>query len=143
MRECGRSCDLNFVRSPSRCALIPRVRFFPFHLIFNGRAYIRGLCGGGYYSTALNTRGPSSCSLRYDLQRFARCTGVRIRATLKSRFAESQVGQRRRFSAGEIIPVHKSVFLRSSARAGHYCFPNPVRARSASSTGLFNPSGRH
>lgn len=51
------ACGLNFSRSPSRCADI--ICFFPFHLIFNGRAHIRGLCatGGGYYSAALNTRG--------------------------------------------------------------------------------------
>lgn len=49
---------------------------------------------------------------------------VRVRATLKSRFAESQVGQRRRFSAGEIIPGHKSVFLRVPLHAlGIIVFP--------------------
>lgn len=119
--------DLNFSRSPSRCA--DTVRFFPFHLIFNGRAYIRGLCGGVVLFRGLEHARPAvyvmTCSTGTR-------TRVRIRATLKSRFAESQVGQRRRrrrFSAGEIIPGHKSVFLRVPPHAlGHYCFPRARRA---------------
>lgn len=56
--ERGKCVRLEFFPQPLKMCRY-HVYFFPFHLIFNGRAHIRGLCatGGSYYSAALNTRG--------------------------------------------------------------------------------------
>lgn len=102
------------------------VCFFPFHLIFNGRAHIRGLCatGGGYYSAALNTRG--FVLVRFTLEVVATVRANRhVRATLKSRFAESQVGQPDvAFPRGKLY-LRIKAFFSEFLVAEHYCFPNP------------------
>lgn len=117
---------MNFSRSPSRCADTTSV-FFPFHLIFNGRAYIRGLCatGGGYYSAALNTRGSVLVRFTLRVAATARANVRHVRATLKSRFAESQVGQPDvAFPRGKLYSRIKAFFSEFLV-AEHYCFPNP------------------
>lgn len=118
------------------------VCFFPFHLIFNSRAYIRGLCatGGSYYSAALNTRGLVLVWFMLGVAATACANVCHVRATLKSRFAESQVGQPDvAFPRGKLYSRIK-VFFSEFLVAEHYCFPNPSAGFLPSSFSTFQTS---
>lgn len=86
------------------------VRFFPFHLIFNGRAHIRGLLFRGleharpprprtvYATSCSNGARECSCNIKISFRWIAGGTAGRC------------------FSTGEIILAYKSIFLWISGR---------------------------
>jgi len=75
--------------------------------------------GGGYYFAALNTR-----DLVLRVAATTRANVRHVRATLKSRFAESQVGQPDvAFPRGKLYLRIKAFFFEFLV-AEHYCFPN-------------------
>lgn len=117
------ACDLNFSRSPSRCTDITSVSF-PF-IWFSMAVHTSGGCARRVAAIIPRPWTREAPVLVYARSCSNGANVRHVRATLKSRFAESQVGQPDvAFPRGKLYSRIKAFFSEFLV-AEHYCFLHP------------------